>query len=59
MSETLNYKPDAEKIVQLHQNKPKKKTATELTETNNTIDKNTKYLNESNFRFQIGKMQED
>ena len=60
MVETLKYKPDAEKIVQLHQNKPKEKaTATELTETNNTIDKNTKYLNESNFRFQIGKMQED
>lgn len=56
--ETVNFKPDTENIVQLHQNEPKKET-TELWEGNDIIDKNAKYLNENNFRFQIGKMQED
>lgn len=54
----LEYKPNVEWIVQLHQNKQKWDTK-KSTENINVIDETSKYLDESNFRLQIGKMQED
>ena len=59
---TLKYKPDVESVVQLHQNtsKDKQKDKSEYeSNTINMVNKTTKYLNKGNFRFQIGKMQEN
>ena len=51
--ETLKYKPDAEKIVRLYPKEETKETA------KNKKNKYVKYLDESIFRFQIWKMQEN
>ena len=54
--EILNYKPDAEKIVRLYPKEEKE----EIKETaKNKKNKYIKYLDESIFRFQIWKMQEN